>query len=133
VLVEARRDGPEMLELVEEALDAVAQPVDGRAERRRVGAMIERADVGIGSPVRDPGAQRVAVVAAIGEQDAVRPERTQHVLATLSVVRLAFGQLQRDGEPVAVDERVDLGRKPAAGTSHATAEPPFLPPLAACW
>jgi hypothetical protein len=51
-------------------------------------------------------------------------------------VRLALGQLERDREAAGVDERVDFGRKPAAGTAHATASTTFfrrwpqrLPPL----
>ena len=132
MFVEAGGDGAEVLDAVEEALDAVAQLVDPRAERRWVGAMVERADVGIGALPGNLGAERVAVVAAIGEQDAVRPERAQHVFATLSVVRLTLGQLERDREPVAVNDRVNFGRKPAAGTSHATTTAAFFSPLAAC-
>ena len=44
MLVEARCDSPIVLDATEEPLDLVAQLVDARAERGRVGAMIERAD-----------------------------------------------------------------------------------------
>ena len=132
MLVVAGCDGAEMLDPVEEPFDPVAQLVDARAERGRIGAVIERADVGIGSLACDLGAQCVAVVAPVGEQNAVGLERIEDVLAALAVVRLALGQLERDREAVAVDDRVDLGRKPAAGAAHAITSATFFSPLAAC-
>ena len=132
MLVEASGNGTKVLELVEEALDAIAQSVDRRAEGRRVEAMIEGADVGVGALIGDLGSQRVGIVAAVGQQHAILTERAEHVLGTLAVVGLAFGQLDGYRQSVRVDERVDLGRKPAAGTAHATAEAAFFSPLAAC-
>ena len=122
-----------MLDPIEEPFDLVAKFVDARAEGGRVDAVIERANVGISPAFSDPGAQSVAVVSAIAQQDAIRPERAENVLTALAVVRLALGQLERDRETVAVDDRVDFGRKPAAGTSHATAPAAFFSPFAACW
>ena len=132
MLVEAGGDGAKVLDPVEEALDAVAQPVDAFVERGRVVAMVERADVGVGALGLYLSAQGIAVVAAIGEQDRLRRQCAKHILAALSVVRLALGQLDADRQTVRVDERVDLGRKPAAGTSHATTMAAFFSPLAAC-
>lgn len=132
VLVEARCNGSVVLELVEEPLDEVAAPVDARTERGRVGAMAERANVCGRALGRDPGAQRIAVVAAIGEHDALARQRTKHVLGAAAVVCLPLGQLQCDGEPARIDERVDFGRKPTAGTAHATTSAAFFSPLAAC-
>ena len=132
VLVEARGDGAKMLDPVEEALDAIAILVDARAERGRIGAMVERPDVGQRAGVDDFRPERVAVVAAIGQQDAVATEQPEHAFAGLAVVRLAFRQLEEDRQAVRVDDRVDLGRKPAAGTSHATTTATFFSPFAAC-
>ena len=56
----------------------------------------------------------------------------EHALGTLAVVGLALRQLERDRQPECIDEGVDLGRKPAAGTAHATAAARFFSPLAAC-
>ena len=132
MLVVAGGDSAIMLDAIKEPLNPVAEFVGARAEGWGVEPMVERADIGIGAPVRDLGAQSIAVVAAIGEQNTVCTERAEHIFAGLAVVRLAFGQLERDREAVAVDDRVDFGRKPAAGTAHATAFAAFFSPLAAC-
>ena len=132
MLIEAGCDGAVMFDFVEEPLDPVAAFVDAFAERGGIDAMIEWANIR-GRPLRrNLGPERIAVVGTIGEQDTVARQRSEHVLAAATIVRLAFRQFERDREPERVDESVDLGRKPAAGTSHATAEPPFLPPFAAC-
>lgn len=132
MLVVAGCDGTVMLDPVEEPLDFIAEFVDTRAEGGRVDAMIERANVRISAAFGDLGAEGVAVVAAISQQDAVRPERAEHLDAGRAVVRLACGQLERDREAMAVDDRMDLGRKPAAGAAHAITSAAFFSPLAAC-
>ena len=132
MLVEAGGNSAIMLDTIEEPLDAVAQLVDPWAEGGRVGAMVQRTNVGRGTLGRNLCPKRVAVVAAIRQQDALARKRAEHVFATLAVVGLTFGQLQRDREPVRIDDGVDFGRKPAAGTSHATTTAAFFSPLAAC-
>lgn len=132
VLVESGGDGAKMLDPVEEPLDAIAMLVDACTECGRIGAMVERSDVGKCAGVRNLRPQRVAVVAAIRQQYAVGSEQPKHPLARPSVVSLAFGQLEEDREAVHVDDRVDLGRKPTAGASHATTTAAFFSPLAAC-
>ena len=132
MLVEAGGDGSKMLDAVEEPLDAVAIFVDARAEGWRIDAMIERPNVRQRAGARDLRPERIAVVAVIGEQNAVAAKQFEHGLAGLAVVRLPLGQLEEDRQAVRVDDRVDLGRKPAAGTSHATTTAAFFSPLAAC-
>jgi hypothetical protein len=95
--------------------------------------MLERADVGARSAFFKLLADCVAVVATVGEQHHALADTVEHVLGRLAVMGLAGRELQRDRQAVAVYERMDLGRIPAAGTAHAIAEPPFLSPLAACW
>jgi len=133
VPVEARRHGAEVLDAIEKAFDPVAELVDPRAERWRGDTVVERADIGVGTLLGDFDPQRVAVVAPVSEHNAVAREGCEHVLAALTVVSLTLGQLERNREPVTVDDRVDFGRKPAAGTSHATTTTAFFSPLAACW
>lgn len=132
MLVEARRDGAVMLQFIEEAFDEITPLVESRAERRWVNAMVERADVGGRTLGRDHSAQSVAVVAAISQQDALAGQRAEQVRGAPAVVRLSFGQLERNREAAGIDERMDFGRKPAAGTAHATASATFFSPLAAC-
>ena len=67
------------------------------------------------------GAQGVAVVRAVGEQDLAVAEAVQHVDGALSIMGLAFGQLQRNGQAVGVDERMNLGRQSASRAPHASA------------
>ena len=130
--IEASCDGAIVFEPVEEALDAVPKLVSEGAEHRRVDAVIERPDIRISALIRDLRPQRIAIVAAIGKQHTAFAEQTQHVGSTRTVVRLTFRQLDVDREAVRIDERVDFGREPAAGTAHATASTAFFSPLAAC-
>ena len=132
MLVEAGGDRAKMLDPVEEPLDAVSMLVDASAEGGRICPMVERADVRKRADVADLCSERVAVVATIRQQDAVRTEQPEHALSRPPVVSLACGQLEEDREAVRVDDGVDLGRKPAAGTSHATTAAAFFSPLAAC-
>ena len=132
MLVEAGGDGPVMLDLVEEPFDEIAPLVEARAEFGTLEAMVERPDVSDRALHRDQGPQRVAVVAAVSEHDALARQQAEHILGAFAVVGLSFGELQRDREAVRIDERVDLGRKPAAGTAHATTSTAFFSPLAAC-
>lgn len=130
--VEAGGDGAIVFELVEEALDAASKLVGEWTEDRWVYPVRLRADVGVGTLALDLSAQSIAVVAAICEQHAIFSEQSKHSGGMRSVVRLAFGQLDLDGQPERVDERVDFGRKPAAGASHATTAATFFSPFAAC-
>lgn len=132
MLVEAGGDGSKMLDPVEEPLDAIAMLVDACAEGGRIGAMLERPDVRNRAGFSYLRPQGVAVVAAIRQQDAIGTEQTEHFLAGPSVVGLAFCQLEDDREAVRVDDRMDFGRKPAAGAPHATTVAAFFSPLAAC-
>ena len=132
MFVEARCNGAIVLDFVEEALDVVAAFVGARAERGGIEAMVERPDVGLGALSSNFGAERVAVVGAIGEQHAFARQCFEHVFRALAVMGLAFRQLQRDRKAAGIDEGVDFGRKPAAGTAHATATAAFFSPFAAC-
>lgn len=94
--------------------------------------MVERADVGSGALGGNHGAQRIAVVASVSQHDTFARQRGKHVLGAFAVVCLPLGELQGDREAARIDERVDFGREPAAGTAHATASTAFFSPLAAC-
>lgn len=121
-----------MLDPVEKALDPVAELVGSRTERRGIDAVADGADIRIRTLIRDQGPQRIGIVATVGEQQAVLAKPAQHIVSARAVVSLAFRQLDVDRETVRVDERVDFGREPAAGTAHATASAAFFSPLAAC-
>ena len=126
MLVEAGGYGSKMLDPVEEPLDAISMLVGPCAESGRIGTVVERPDVRKRAGVGDLRSKRVAVVATIRQQNAVRTEQPEHALSRPAVVSLAFGQLEEDREAVRVDDRVDLGRKPAAGAPHATTAAAFF-------
>ncbi len=121
-----------MLDPIEEPFDAVAQLVGAFVEDGLRRTMVEGTDVRRRALCRDLGSQRVAVVAAISQQHALARQSGEHIFATPAVVGLTFRQLDRDREAVAIDDRVDLGRKPTAGTAHATTAIAFFSPFAAC-
>lgn len=132
MLVEAGGDGAVMLDLVEEALDEIAAFVEARTEGGWINALVEWPDVGPRALADNHGAQRVAVVAAVSQQDAFARQCAKHIDGALAIMRLAFGQLERDRKTARIDERVDFGRKPTAGAAHATTSAAFFSPLAAC-
>src|SRR3546814_3634153 len=108
VLFVARRDGAVVLDLAEEALDAVAVAVEEGAEGGSGPALGHRLDVGPGAALREGGPEGVAVIGAIGEQDLAAAEGVEHVGRALAVMGLAFAQLQGDRQAIGVDESVDL-------------------------
>ena len=142
VLLVAGRDGSEVLELVEEALDAVPRSVQEGAEGGFVEPAGQRLDVGEDAPCRHVLAEKVAVVGAVGDQDLAGAEALKHVGGAPAVVSLSLGQLQGDRQAVGIDEGVDLGGQPASRAPHAAGvrsvpsrgvlRTPFLP-FAPCW
>lgn len=132
MFVEAGCNGAIMLDFVKEPLDEVALFVGALVEWRRIEAVVKRPYVRSCSLRGDPGSERIAIIGPVREKHTPARQRCQHVPGALAIVSLAFGQLQRNRQPARIDERVDFGRKPAAGTAHATASAAFFSPLAAC-
>ena len=112
MLVKAGGDGAVMLDLVEKALDEVATLVEARTEGGRIDAMVERSDVGGGALGGNHRAQRIAVVAAIGQHDAFARQCAKHVLGALAVVRLPLAQLERDLYEHALGENILMVSEP---------------------
>ena len=132
MLVVSCCNGAELLEFVEEALHEVAQPVDPTRENERAFAIGLRRNVRPGLPLGGFGPNGVGVIALVGQQDVPFAERFHQGISFGAVSDLAPGQAQIDRTSIGVDERVDLARKPATGTSHATiVSIPFFP-VAAC-
>jgi len=144
VLFEASGDSSEVLHLVEEALDEISEAMKKAAEGRDVDAPGHGFDVGPGSTCSDALAQGVAVVGTIAKQDLALAKGVEQVSSALSIVSLAFGDLQGDWIAVGVHQSMDLGCQSAPRAPHASGSrvvpsggagalllPPFLP-LAAC-
>ena len=121
-----------MFELAEEAFDLVALAVERLAE-----AWLPFA-VGLGGDVRhralgfDQVADAVCIISLVGEDDRARMKAVEQVVSGRSIVRLASGQAEPDGQALAVDERVDLGRKTAPGAAETMISTPLFA-VAACW
>lgn len=122
-----------MFEFVEEPLDSVALPIDPGAEWKCFDAVRHGADVGPCAPRRHFGAQGIAVISAVGEQDVSGTEGFEHIGGRASVVGLALGQLEADRSSLGVNECMDLGGQAAARATHATGSFVFFWSLATCW
>jgi len=144
VLFEASGDSSEVLNLVEEALDEIAEAMKETTEGGDVDAPGHGFDVGPGSASSDALAQDVAVVGTVTEENLTFSKGVEQVGGTLSIVGLAFGDLQGDRIAVGVHQSVDLGCQSTSRAPHASGSrvvpsggagallrPPFLP-LAAC-
>lgn len=121
-----------MFEFVEVSLDQVALLVDPLAEGETAGSGFLRRDVCPSAALRCQFANGVAVIGAVGKQDRIGLESAKHGDGGLAVMRLSGGQDEIDRSPLGIDERVDLGREAAAGTSHATIVMAPLFAVAAC-
>ena len=143
MLLEARGDGPEVLELTEEAFDEIAVAIEECTERWLLSAPGDRLDVRPRAARRKALAQSVAVVGAISEQDLTAFERLDQIDGAPPIVRLAFGEFEADRQAIGVHERMDFGGQSASRAPHASAcsdvpsgglrfvQTPFLT-LAAC-
>ena len=88
VLLEAGGDGSEVFDLVEEPLDEVPVSIEEWAERWDVHPVRHRLDVGPGASFIEAGTERIAVVAAVGEQDLAGAEAIEHIGGAAPVMRL---------------------------------------------
>lgn len=123
----------ELFELVEVPLDEITLPVYPFTESEAAGSGLSGRDVGPCASLGGQSANGVTVVGAIGEQDCIGLEYIQHGGGGLAVMRLPGRQDDIDWPAFGIDKRVNFGREPATGTSHATiVGAPFFA-VAACW
>jgi hypothetical protein len=131
VLLVAGGEASEVFDAVEEPFDTVARPVEYRAEARLPAAMHHRRDVWSGTGGLDLAAQPVGIVGLIGEYDSAFAQVPEQALGDRAIARLARSQDQFEGQTIGVDERVNLGRQPAARAAHTAIRVAFFE-LAAC-
>jgi len=122
-----------VFEFVEVSLDEIALLVDPCAEGEAAGSGFLRRYICPCASLRRQVANGVAVVSAVREQDRIWPESVEHGDGGLAVMGLPRSQDEIDRPTFGIDERVDLGRKSAARTSHATIVMAPLFAVAACW
>jgi hypothetical protein len=128
--IETGGEAPEMLELVEATLDAVAGLVDRRVMRdrdfARAGRWNDRGHTG----VRDQLAQLVAVVGFVGDDGAtVYPVEQRGGCSDVMGLAACEDEAQRAAKRVG--EHMDFGGQSSSGTPQSLIlAPPF--PVAAC-
>ena len=127
--VVSRRDGPIDLEPAEGALDAVAQAVELLAISNRLRTVSPTRDHRSDAPSDEVVADRIAVVALVGEQRAGRVEwqRHQRVVA-LAVRRFAAGEMEAERSAEGVSDTMNFTGEPAPrAAKRLFASPPFAP------
>ena len=111
-LVVAGGDAPGVLEAIEASLDAVAQGVDVGVDALTHLAVPAGGDDCDAAPVLHVLADRVGVVAAVGEQHPGERSVGLHQRTVAAIIgNLAAGDLDGDGQPRAVRLEMDLGRE----------------------
>ena len=130
-LVVSGGDAPVLLELVEEALDHVALPVELLLPAVAApGAACRVGNVGLGPLCSDVGPDPVGVVGLVGDDGRLARKIAQQNGRALCIVRLTGRDQEAERAALRIDERVDLGREPASAATHATISTPFLAPAA---
>ena len=115
-----------MFDLVEEPFNEIALSIEELTEANRVFA------VGLGRDVRpcvafgDGLAQRVGVVALIGDENCAGGQVDDEVRRAGDVALLARRQLQLDRPALLVDKRVDFGREPAPRATQTAIRTPLF-------
>ena len=129
--IEVRCEAPEMLELVEAVLDAVARLVDRRVVWDRDFARSGRRNDRDHAGVRDQLAQLVAVLGFVGDNGATVYPVEQRGGGN-DVMGLAACEDEAQRAAKRVGEHMDFGGQSSSGTPQSLIlGPPF--PVSACW
>ena len=131
-LVVAGGDSSEVLQLVEEALDEIAQAVDGMVDRSLVLTIALGGDMRLRSMLGDEIDDVLGVVAAIGDGIARRFQAVEQSWYGGLIGSLARRQDEPDRQAVGIDDSVDLGAQSSTRTADGVIRTPFFPPPA-CW
>ena len=122
-----------VFEAAEHALYGIAGFVEAPAEAAFPDPVGFWRDVRDGALLLDQVADAVAVVSAVGMDDAVRRQTGQKMLRCLAVGVLARCQQEGERSALAVGERVDLGVASAAADADRLDTSPPFPPAAERW
>ena len=125
-------DAPEVLELIEEPLDAVAFPVEVAIYGSDAAHVGLAGDMGGCARRLDRGDHGLTEVAPVPDHIAGEPEGTDQFRRGGLVGGLPWGEQKSDRQAAAVHDRMDLGRQPSPGQADGVIRAPFFPP-AACW
>lgn len=129
-LVVAGCDVPELLELVEEALDEVPLAVDRLPPAILLLAVGTVWNVGDSTLSANAGTHRVGVVPLVGDNDGARLEAVEQSPRARDVVVVSRRDQEADGPALRIDPRVDFRREPAPASTDTTNATLFLTPEA---
>ena len=129
-LVVAGGDAPELLQLVEEALDLVAVAVERLAPAEALLAVRCVGNVRDRALRADQRPNAVGVVALVGDDDGTPLETLEQRLRAGGVVVLSRRDQQPDRPALRVDARVDLRGEASATSPNTTNSTLFLTPEA---
>lgn len=127
----ARRDGSELFDVIEEALDQVALGIEREVAVAFDRTIRFRRDDGLDRAHFQAFDEAVGVIAFVREEG-LRPHLGGEGLGLIDVVDLPAGEAERQGIAQGVDDHMDFGGQPAARTSYGLVEAPFLRAPALC-
>ena len=129
-LVVSRGDAPELLQLVEEALDVIALAID-RLLPAKLGLPVGAVgNVGDRAVIADAGTDTIGVVALVGNDDGTMLDAFEQRLGMRHVVIVAGRDQELDRAALRIDARVDFRREAAAASPHTTISTFFSTPEA---
>jgi len=129
-LVVAGGDPPEMLELVEEALDEIALAVEFWIDGAHDPYIALRGDVGCGAAGGEELDDGAGTVAAVGNGLAGGPQAFDQCREGGLVGGLTGREHQANGKAVAIDHGVDFCAQSSARAADGMIRAPFFPPAA---
>lgn len=129
-LVVACGDASEVLELVEEAFDEVALPVELRIDGALVLPVALCGDMRAGAAEGDDLEDGLGVVAAVCDGIGSRAQAVEQGRDGGLVGGLAWRDQQTDGQAAGVDDRVELGAQSSTRAADGVIRAPFFPPAA---
>ena len=126
-------DAPTVLEAAEHALDGVSALVEGAAEAGFPAAVGLWRDVGDRALRLDQVADAVAVIGAVGMDDAARGQVAQQCFRRAAVGGLARRQVEGERPALRIGDGVDLGVAAAStDADRLGVRPPFPPAAERC-
>ena len=132
-LVVSRGDAPELLELVEEALDAVALFVDGSIVAMLMTALRHGRDDRDGAGVEDGIVQPIGIIGTVGEHMA-RQQTVDQSFGLADIAALSGRADEAHGVAKRFYGGMDLSGQPALGAAQALGiRPPFSLRAPAAW
>ena len=121
---------PELLQLVEEALDEIALAVDGLLPTVFPLSIGLVGNVGNGALIANADAHAVGIVSLVRDHDGAGFEPVEQGFCGRDVVVVARRDQEADRPALAVDARVDFRREPAPASTDTTNSTLFFTPEA---